>query len=714
MGDQIALDGDPDQVVDIDSDDERLTADIKKLDRDVAAFRATMMDHDSDPEDMIDPSLVVRKRGRPKGSGRTKKRKVGGGGGATIEPSLEIKIALGEASDALMRRDLDEALRIVEEIIRVNGETHEAFLMLSTIHQERGQTGAAIMAMCLASHLKPRDFHGWLTCAQFALSDDTEGSREQNLEIAQLCYSAAIRANPKSLKARMGKANCALEAGRSSVAAAEFVKVLRKRPHNMHALRCLAEAAFDTRSARKYVELARDFYEQAIVHVRGGGELQRGTFEWSDVTVYVEMCAFLERYSDAACALRSLSRFMIGRQDETFWDLYVDDDREWDQDEERRREVEQYVPNKYPYGLYGPALPLDLRAKLAIYRLRLGHKEEAARHLDWIPFAEHTNAPIHEYFEDSPFVIKDLANQLFENKEIERALGFYEFYERLLADDADPEVLVHKGKCYLELQDQQTAEDLFIQALEADDDNIDARYELAQLYEAHQEKEEAFVLVNEALRLAHNLEEEDRFDKDWNLDADEDLDPAEAKALHRRRIRRKIMREKKAGQRPKRSRRQYVRRMVGRAKRDMYEQSVTETFRIKYQNVQELRARIAGGDLNVEDEWMAAAGDLVDDFRSFKEFYPWDKYLSFMGYGSFFKENAKKNEEQQADEPEQRENVGRMREGTRAATVAPQGQEELAAMAERLQKSEFYSPTPHHCIERFILTIKYRPRPERR
>lgn len=692
--DESGLGHDRDEVVDIDSDDERLMADIRKLDRDVAAFRATMMDSESDHEDMLDPLLRGRKRGRAQGTtGRTRKRRKIGGGGAgggstDIEPSLETKMALGQASEALMRRDLDDALHIVEEIIRINGETHEAFLMLSTIHQERGQIGAAIMAMCLAAHLKPRDFHGWLTCAQFALSDDTEGSRDQNLEIAQLCYSAAIRANPKSLKARMGKANCALEAGRSSVAAAEFVKVLKKRPYNMHALRCLAEAAFDTRGAHKYVEMAREFYEQAIVHVRAGGELQRGTFEWSDVTAYVEMCAFLERYSDAALALRSLSRLMIGRQEETFWDLFIDDDREWDQDEERRREVEEYVPNKYPYGLYGPALPLDLRVKLAIYRLRLGHTEEAARHLEWIPLAGHQNAPVHEYFEDSPFVIKELANQLFENKQIEQALGFYEFYERLLAGEADPEVLVHKGKCFLELQDQQTAEDLFIQALEADDDNIDARYELAQLYEAHQEKEEAFVLVNEALRLAHNLEEEDRFDKDWNMDAEESLNPAETKALQRRRIRRKIMREKKAGRRPKRAKRQYLRRMVGGAKREMYEQNVAESFRTKYQKVQELRARIAGGDLDAEEEWMAAAGDLVDDFRSFKEFYPWDKYLSFMGYGSFFKENVRKNEGQQASEPMQQDG-GRTREGTRAATVAPQGQEELAAMAERLQKSMF-------------------------
>jgi general transcription factor 3C polypeptide 3 (transcription factor C subunit 4) len=131
--------------------------------------------------------------------------------------------------------------------------------------------------------------------------------------------------------------------------------------------------------------------------------------------------------------------------------------------------------------------------------------------------------------------------------------------------------------------------------------------------------------------------------------------------------------------------RQYVRRMVGAKKREIYERNVTESFRAKYQKVQELRTRMAEGDLDVEDEWMAAAGDLVQDFRSFRNFYPWDKYLSYMGFGSFFKEN-KRPDPANGGEPQAGE---RTREGTRAETVAPQGQEELAAMADRLQKSEF-------------------------
>lgn len=656
-----------------------------------------MADWASDSDDLVDPRLSglpsgarTRKRGGLKGSGsgsgRPSKRQRRGGGTRTVaEPTAEIKMQLTRASEALMHRDIDGAVGVLSEIIRLNAETYDAWMMLSGIYQERGQTSEAIMAMCFAAHLRPRDFYGWIGCAEFALRDDTPDERDRNLEVAQLCYSAAIRANPRSLKARIGKANCALEAGKSSIAAAEYVKVLKRRPYNMTLLRNMAEAAFDTRSARKYVEKARGFYEVAIAHVRAGGQLLKGTFDWSDVTIYVEMCAFLERYLDAALALRSLSRLMKGRQDETFWDNYVDDDREWDMDEDRRREVPEYVPNKYPYDLYGPALPRDLRAKLAIYRLKLGQEEEATRHLQWLPPTPGPeNAGLYEKFEDSPFVIKELANQLFENRRITNALDYYDFYERL-SGELDSEILVQKGRCYQEMQDQQMAEDLFIKAIEADEDNIEARFELAQMYEAHQEKEEAFLLVNEAMRLEQVQQQEDEEDEEY--DGEEEEDPAAAKARQRRRIRRKVMRDRNKGQRPKRVRRQYVRRMAGKAKREMYEHNVTESFRNKYHRVQELRERMATGDLEAEDEWMAAAQDLVDDFRSFKEFYPWEKYLNFMGYGSFFQENRKRaQEKQQAGDTGEGDEEGRAR--SRAGTVAPQGNPELAAMAERLQQSK--------------------------
>lgn len=693
------------EVSDADSDDFRLQADIAKLDNDVALFKASHMEPES--EDLIDPRLSLgsgRKRGPKVGSGRpTKRQRRGPAVRGAAEPTAEVKMLLARASLLLTSDDPDGALEILSEVVRLNAETHEAWATMATVYDRQGRGAEALMAMCFAAHLRPRDFHGWMSCAQYALNGGDDDDRAHNVEVAQLCYSAAIRANPRSLKARIGKANCALEAGRSSVAAAEYVKVLRRRPYNMAILRNMAEAAFDTRSARKYVERTKEFYELAINHARTGGQHLRGSFEWPDVTIFVEMCAFLERYSDAALALRSLTRMLLGRQEETFWDDYVDDDREWDQEEDRRREVPEYVPGRYPAELYNRRLTRELRARLAIYRLKLGQEEEATRHLQWlsptpnpgfVTIQESPDGHIMEdrSLEDSPHIIKELADQLFVNRRITDALEFYDFYEQVTGE-LDSDLLVQKGKCHLQMEDQQAAEDYFIKAIEADDDNIDARYELAQMYEAHQEEEEAFLLVNEAIQLATVQQKEDEEDEEYaGGEEEEEEDPAAAKVRQRRRIRRKILRDKTKGKKPQRVKRQYVRRMAGRANREMYENKVTESFRSKYHKVLELRERMAAGDLAAEDEWMAAAQDLVVDFRSFKEFYPWDKYLNFMGYGSFFQENRKRAQEKQAAE-EAGEGADGGGARSRAGTVAPQ-QPELAAMAERLQNSKPASSIP--------------------
>lgn len=677
------------EVSDADSDDFRVQADIAKLNADVAAFKASMAaDSSDDDDDLIDPRLAMasgiprkRKAKKPKAAGPVKRR-VGGGTRSNIaELSADIKLQLSRASQAwVVENRRDEALEIVLEIIRVNAETHEAWILLSSIYEEMGAMSDYIMAKCFAAHLRPRDFHGWISCALAALADVTPGQRETNLGIAQLCYSAAIRANPKSLKARVGKANCALEAGNANVAATEYAKVLKRKPYNMAILRNMAEAAFDTRNTKKYVELARGFYEQTITYMRSGGQMD---FEWSDVIIYIEMCAFMELYAEAVLALRSLARLLIGRADESFWDKYHDDDREWDQDEDRRREEPEYQPDRYPYGMYGPALPLDLRAKLAIYRLKLEQDEEATRHLQWL---NPQDADIYQFFVDTPFVIKDLANQLFESRKVTTALEFYDLYRRLTGEP-DPEILVQQGKCYLEMEDQATAEECFIAAIEIDDDNIDARYELAQMYETAQEQEEAFLLVNEALKLEQEQRLEEGEDDDGGKDTMAD------KARKKRRVRQKVLRDK-AKARPKRAKRVYVRRMANKQQREKYEESVTNNFKEKYQRVLELRRQMASGDKEAEAEWMAAAQDLVDDFRSFKEFYPWDKYLSFMGYGSFFRENRRKKEreqeQQQQQEEEEEERAGGEERGDGQIgkeANEPQETSGLAAMAERLQKN---------------------------
>ncbi len=96
------------------------------------------------------------------------------------------------------------------------------------------------------------------------------------------------------------------------------------------------------------------------------------------------------------------------------------------------------------------------------------------------------------------------------------------FFEPLLSipDVLDSAALLATGRCYLDAGDKRQAEECFGAAIDVDESNdeasIDARYELAKMYEAAREEQEAYILVNEALRLqqAHDEAEGENDEED--------------------------------------------------------------------------------------------------------------------------------------------------------------------------------------------------------
>ncbi|KAK0722839.1 hypothetical protein B0T26DRAFT_704212 [Lasiosphaeria miniovina] len=163
--------------------------------------------------------------------------------------------------------------------------------------------------------------------------------------------------------------------------------------------------------------------------------------------------------------------------------------------------------------------------------------------------------------------------------------------------------------------------------MEEDEDNIEARVQLANMYEGEQEqegREEAFLLVREAM----------------NLEARQGGDGAPSKPRRRRgpltRPRKpRAKREKKPRDpnAPKKSK--YVpRRLINAEKRKQQDLEMTKEAAKNLQALQELKGRVVAGDELATTVWMKAAKDLVDDFRSYKRFYPWEKYIKYLGYGA--------------------------------------------------------------------------------
>ena len=231
-------------------------------------------------------------------------------------------------------------------------------------------------------------------------------------------------------------------------------------------------------------------------------------------------------------------------------------------------------------------------------------------------------------------------------------------------DALDAASLLRAGRCYLNVGDNRQAEECFTAAIDADEMNyqpcIDARLELARMYEAAREDQEAYILVSEAMRLQEAQDEDEPQDFDMDPDAEDDdadedmdeedfappnlsMDPAtRTKKPPRKKPTRRVPRMRaekpkpKPKHRPLRSMQPKIQRHRPRVfalSEDLLreENRRSEEMAARWGIVRASRREAGPHSRGPPETFMAAASALVEDFRSYKDFYPWDKYLTHLG-----------------------------------------------------------------------------------
>ncbi|KAK2739217.1 bifunctional purine biosynthetic protein [Colletotrichum kahawae] len=619
LGDAIRPnDGDEDIVSDADSDEMELRGDIAKFDQSVREFlsshQGTVTVDDEDEHELKRPRAAIRSKAAPRSTIRGPRQ--------AAEPRGDIKFRLARVNQAFMSGEYDRARNLVFEIIRINAETHQAWTVLASIFREEGLNDKALMAMVIAAHLRPKDGPGWMSCASFAMSLAEEG-QDGALKTALMCYSSAVKAQPTNLDARLGRAEASQAQGFLSQAITEFSYVLERRPFDIGIVRRLAEACADLGGAedvQRAVVAYQTYFTHAHAEDRGAGD----ELSWHDVGIFVELFACAGDYTNAILQLKSLSRWMLGRQNEGLWDECVDD-REWDKEHTRRLQIPPFNPSTYDLYTYGLGLPLEFRARLALYRLKIRDNQESNLHLRWLDPTESATATA---VQDFPYLIRDIADELYMVPRISEALDYYELLRHSIYGQ-DATLLLQLGRCYLARSDLAAAEDCFLVAIQVDETNIDARIELARIYEKAKEEEEALILLSEAAAL-------DRINDGGNQLEDSSGHP------NRSRGRASALSD---GTKPRRQRdqrrrptnngvvrtRYRPRKLVAPDQRLQEERARADELTRRYEVVRNLKRDIQAGDHSLIPQWMAAAGELVGDFRSFRKFYPWDKYLKFLG-----------------------------------------------------------------------------------
>lgn len=208
-------------------------------------------------------------------------------------------------------------------------------------------------------------------------------------------------------------------------------------------------------------------------------------------------------------------------------------------------------------------------------------------------------------------LFRDAADALYECGFYRQALLFYTALSKISGQN-DASLYVQMGKCYLSGKLNDQAEDCLHSAIHIDQNNIEARIQLAKLYESLNEQEQAFIHLSEIMKIRRRVEWKkfERTSKEGPHSIDEELPPVN------------VGRESHSN--PK--------RLVDPAERQRQENLVAARLQDRYAMMRSQQNAMRAGQNGPTIAWMEAAQELIEDFRGFKMFYPWDKYVRFLGY----------------------------------------------------------------------------------
>ena len=307
----------------------------------------------------------LRRGSRPRGQ-RGGGRGIKKGLRKPIEPTIEFKQLHSQATIAFVEHRYEDAERFTLQALLVNPEMYEAHNLLSEIHAARGDKDKALSAAWNGAHTRPRDPEMWSRIARLILERDI-ADKVSSIRDAIYCYNRVINVDTTNVEARYQRAALNHELGYKRKAANEYEYLRKQLPHDTTVLRHLAEVSIEIEEPDR----ALRHYNDTIAHFQSIEPDVVTSFTWSDVNIVTELYGFQQRYDEGLVELKNLARWLLGRKRDTYWQDFNQDDREWDfEDEPRRIEVPQYVPGKHDASSYGDGLPLELRIKLGIFRLR--------------------------------------------------------------------------------------------------------------------------------------------------------------------------------------------------------------------------------------------------------------------------------------------------------------------------------------------------------
>ncbi|OQO01676.1 hypothetical protein B0A48_12713 [Cryoendolithus antarcticus] len=432
-----------------------------------------------------------RARLRKPGSQATRKRQ------RDREPGPEFKKLQQAASNAFIIGDLDLARDKAQAAVAVDPMVFAAHSLLSEIYAARNQPKESLVALLQGATMRKTDPELWILCANKTLDVAGVFRKEEDLLQAAQCLQNAQYVDKENYDIRVQKRDIWLELGRKSRARRESFHMNQMRPDDLENVKLCAELSLACGEPSETAK-ARDAYERAFELHLENDSLQDADTQWAHLAVYLDTVDHSSTPEYGVTQLKRLARWFLGRVEETCWDRYDMDDREFDATHDRRYDVVEFQADLCSHDLasYGNGLPLDLRVKLGLFRLKMGsaHHTEALAHFEHVYALIDDIANVYDLF----YTIADALRQRWV---WDAAVKFYEPVKQVETELTD-DFWIHLASCYRQLDRFEDAEACYKAVVALDPSNIPARIELSRLYcDDMQQKEKSWTIAREMIAL---------------------------------------------------------------------------------------------------------------------------------------------------------------------------------------------------------------------
>lgn len=286
--------------------------------------------------------------------------------------SQQVRSLIGDGNQAYVDNNLQEAIGIMQEVIRIEPRAAAAWSVLAQSYTDMGQPQKALQLRIMAAHLR-HDADEWDRLAN--------QSREQGYnQQALYCYRKVYSLDPTNVNALWDRASLAKEIGDLRTARNAFFAILKRFPHDLTVLSELRPVLIELSELSVCVDLFKQafgHYQKTYPSGRGmditsNTEVLGGGFGLMELLVMADLFNTLEEYENAIDVIRKGCRWLQGRADQMYWDA-CDDDREYDLPEmpPRGGAVEDggVAPGRFP-------LDINARHRLAVARIKMGEIEE--------------------------------------------------------------------------------------------------------------------------------------------------------------------------------------------------------------------------------------------------------------------------------------------------------------------------------------------------